>query len=158
MGVYAANAAEMPLPEADSRHVRLVSVELPVCVSDSARRLTGPAATAQLIASFIGMKDREHFVVVHLSTQNEPAAVEIVSIGDISSAPVHPREVFKSAILANAARIIIGHNHPSGDLTPSQDDRSVWSELVSAGKLLGIEVLDFVIVGGGRWYSFVEMG
>lgn len=138
--------------------VRLLSTELPGLVSESTTRITGPEAAAQLITSFIGQKDREHFVVVHLSTQNDPIAIETVSIGDLSSALVHPREVFKAAILANAASIVIGHNHPSGHLTPSPEDRAVWRQVKAAGELIGIEVMDFIIVGGNRWYSILQEG
>jgi len=137
------------------KRVLLLSTELPPTVSESMPRVTGPEAAAQLIASFIGRKDREHFVVVHLSTQHDPVAIETVSVGCLSSALVHPREVFKSAVLANSACIVIGHNHPSGDLTPSSEDRAVYRQLREAGTLMGIEVLDFLIVSGTRWKSLM---
>ncbi len=140
-------------PKEGPRRVLLLSTELPPAVAESMPRVTGPEAAARLIASFIGQKDREHFVVVHLTTQHDPAAIETVSIGCLSSSLVHPREVFKSAVLANSACIVIGHNHPSGNLTPSPEDRTVYGQLREAGKLMGIEVLDFLIVSGDRWYS-----
>ena len=141
--------------EARPKRVLLLSTEIPPAVSEPMPRITGPEAAGQLIASFIGQKDREHFVVVHLSTQHHPVAIETVSIGCLSSALVHPREVFKSAVLANSACIVIGHNHPSGDLTPSSEDRAVYRQLREAGKLMGIDVLDFLIVSGTRWKSLM---
>ena len=71
---------------------------------------------------------------------------------------MHPRETFKAAILANAAAIICGHNHPSGDCQPSKEDRAITARLVEGGKLLGISVLDHVIVGDGKYFSFADEG
>jgi DNA repair protein RadC len=82
----------------------------------------------------------------------------LVSRGLLNSAPVHPREVFRDAIAENACAVILVHNHPSGDPTPSQQDRMITSQLCSAGKVLGIEVLDHVIVGRRRFMSFAEEG
>ncbi|MEX1258147.1 MAG: JAB domain-containing protein [Gemmatimonadota bacterium] len=120
--------------------------------------MTGPEAAARLITSFIGRKDREHFVVVHLSTKHRPVAIETISIGCLSSALVHPREVFKSAVLANSDCIVIGHNHPSGELEPSPEDRAVYRQLTEAGKIMGIRVLDFLIVNESKWYSLTQEG
>lgn len=106
-----------------------------------------------MLAAWIGRKDREHFAVAHLSAQYRVSAIETVAIGILTTALVHPREVFKAAILNNSAAIIVGHNHPSGDLTPSPDDSAVHRGLVAAGELLGIPVLDFVIVHANRWRS-----
>jgi DNA repair protein RadC len=82
-----------------------------------------------------------------------------VSVGDLSSALVHPREVFKPAILSNAASVILAHNHPSGDPQPSPEDCAVTRRLQEAGQILGIEVLDHVIIGdASRWASLREKG
>jgi DNA repair protein RadC len=81
-----------------------------------------------------------------------------VSIGDLSSSIVHPREVFLEAIRHSAASLIVPHNHPSGDPTPSSEDVAVTRRLVEAGEMLGIDVLDHVIVGDSRWYSLKEKG
>ncbi|MEX2526467.1 MAG: JAB domain-containing protein [Gemmatimonadota bacterium] len=147
-------------PPAAIRHsrIRLVTTDLPEIVAEPSDRVRGPEAAARLIAAFIGQKDREHFVVVHLSTQHEPVAVETIAIGHLSAALVHPREVFKGAILANAASIIIGHNHPSGDLTFSPEDRQIWKHIREAGELVGIQVLDFLVVAGTRWCTIVQQG
>jgi DNA repair protein RadC len=85
--------------------------------------------------------------------------MHIVSVGTLSGAFVHPREVFKAAILGNAAAIILFHNHPSGDPDPSREDRELTLRLIQAGRILGIDVLDHVILGDeGRYYSFKEHG
>src|SRR5690606_34740273 len=103
--------------------------------------------------------DREHFVVLLLDTQNQIIGIHTVTVGTLDASLIHPREVFKSAILANAASIILAHNHPSGDPAPSAEDRSVTRLLTEAGVTIGIEVLDHVIVGDGlRYHSFREAG
>jgi DNA repair protein RadC len=133
--------------------VRLISTTLRKSVRESIGATIGPNAASRLIVSMIGHKDREHLVVVHLSTQQHPTGIEIVGIGDLSTAVVHPREVFKSAILANAASIVVGHNHPSADLTPSVDDYVIARNLRLAGVILGIPVIDFLIVSQDRCQS-----
>lgn len=85
--------------------------------------------------------DREKFVVVMLNTKNHVIAVDTVSIGTLNSSLIHPREVFKSAIKRSANSVIVSHNHPSGDSTPSNEDLKVTRRLVDAGKLIGIEVV-----------------
>lgn len=138
------------------RAVRLVATELVRSPEVGGTRIRCPEDAGHLIASFIGNKDREHFVAVHLSAQCQVLSMEIVSIGDQSSAPVHPRETFKAAILMNASSIIVGHNHPSGDITPSPEDRAMNQVLVDVGKLIAIPVIDFVIVAGDRWRSITS--
>lgn len=101
---------------------------------------------------------QEEFHVLLLNTQNQVIRDLQVSRGTLDASLVHPREVFRSAIAEAAASVILVHNHPSGDPTPSAEDRSVTRELRSAGETLGIEVLDHVIVGEGRYVSFVEAG
>ena len=100
--------------------------------------------------------DREKFIVLHLNTKNEVISYEVVSVGTLNSSLVHPREVFKAAILNNAASIILCHNHPSGDPDPSKDDIALTKRFVDSGKLLGIEVLDHVIIGANNDYSLKE--
>jgi len=102
--------------------------------------------------------DREHFLVVHLDARNRPLTYETVSIGCLSASIVHPREVFKAAILANAASMILAHNHPSGDITPSREDLELTERLVKAGELLGIEVKDHIIIGQDGYLSLKERG
>jgi DNA repair protein RadC len=128
-------------------------MELLPQVSEPGPPIREPAAVAARLTDLIGKKDREHFVVFHLDTRHRVRSYEVVSIGSLMAAIVHPREVFKGAILANAAAIICGHNHPSGDPSPSEDDCSLHERLCKAGEILGIEVLDHVIVGGTQRWS-----
>lgn len=102
--------------------------------------------------------DREAGVVLALDSRNRPIGCHIVSIGSLSASLIHPREVFKFAILANAASIIFAHNHPSGDTSPSRDDIELTRRLAEAGKLLGIEVIDALITGYDSLLSFKEKG
>jgi len=100
----------------------------------------------------------EEFHVLLLNTQNQVIRDLQVTRGTLDASLVHPREVFRSAVTEAAASVILVHNHPSGDPTPSPEDRAVTRELRSAGETLGIEVLDHVVVGEGRYVSFVEAG
>jgi DNA repair protein RadC len=100
----------------------------------------------------------EEFHVIVLDTQHRAVRDVTVTRGLLSSSPVHPREVFREAIAEHAAAVILMHNHPSGDPTPSAADRSVTTQLVAAGRVLDIPVYDHVIVGFGRYTSFLEAG
>src|SRR5215210_9369188 len=97
--------------------------------------------------------DRERFVVVLLDTKNAVIGTHTVSVGTLSSSLVHPREVFKPAIQAGAAAVILAHNHPSGHVEPSREDREVTKRTVEAGQTLGIGVLDHPVIGEG-FFSF----
>ncbi len=123
------------------------------------RQIQKPQDAAQLFSAFLQDKDREHFVVLMLDTKNRVIGLNVVSIGILDSALVTPREVFKPAILANAACVILCHNHPSGDPAPSPEDRQITRRLYDAGQLLHIEVLDHLIVGeNGAFQSLKELG
>jgi len=113
-----------------------------------------------LLHTYLADVDREHFVTILLNQKNRVVGVNTVSIGSLTASVVHPREVFKPAILSNAAAIILAHNHPSGAPQPSQEDRVLTVRLVAAGKLLGISVLDHVIIGDGTsaYFSFADEG
>ena len=113
-----------------------------------------------LLHTYLANVDREHFVVLMLDQKNKVIAINTVSIGSLTASVVHPREVFKPAILSNAAALILAHNHPSGQPQPSQEDRVLTVRLVAAGKLLGISVLDHVIIGSGTssFFSFADEG
>lgn len=119
------------------------------------RKITSPSDGAELIKEFLEDSDREKFVVVYLNTKNEPTAIHTVSVGTVNASLVHPREVMKGAILSNAASMILFHNHPSSDTKPSSEDRAITKRLVEAGKILGVEVIDHIIIGDG-YYSFKE--
>ena len=99
---------------------------------------------------------QEHFMILHLDSKNRIVKNETVSIGTLNSSLIHPREVFKSAIKESANSIILVHNHPSGDPTPSEEDEQITERLFDAGELLNIKVLDHVIIGTEKYYSFKE--
>jgi DNA repair protein RadC len=111
---------------------------------------------AKLVQTYLAGADREYFVLLLLDGKHRVNALNVVAIGSLTAALVHAREVFKPAVLANAAAVILAHNHPSGDPEPSREDRELTERLVKAGRLLGITVLDHVIVGEERFYSFAD--
>ncbi|MDP8951607.1 MAG: DNA repair protein RadC [Actinomycetota bacterium] len=119
--------------------------------------VSSPADVDRLLRGRIANLDRENFVVVLLNTKNEVIETPLVSVGTLSASLVHPREVFKPAIRASAASVILAHNHPSGKVEPSREDREVTRRLGQAAEVLGIEVLDHVIVGDG-FFSMKEHG
>lgn len=100
---------------------------------------------------------KEHFVVFYLDTRNQEIKHETISVGTLNASLIHPREVFEPAIKHNAAQILAAHNHPSGSTEPSVEDREVTKRLVEAGKILGIEVVDHVIVSKSGFASFKEL-
>lgn len=106
----------------------------------------------------IRLSKKEHFVVFFLDSRNQEIKREIVSVGTINASLVHPREVFEPAVKYLAVQVILAHNHPSGTLEPSEDDLTVNKRLVEAGKILGIEVLDHIIVTKDSFISFKEKG
>ena len=102
--------------------------------------------------------DREKFYAIHLDTKNKVIGVDMVSQGSLDYSPVHPREVYKPAILSSAASVIFVHSHPSGDPEPSVSDREITRQLEQVAELMGIEVLDHVIIGRDEYYSFADKG
>jgi len=117
-----------------------------------------PAACASAFMPLLRDEPSEVFAILCLTTKHRVIAYHEVSRGSLDTAPVHPREVFKAALLANASAIILAHNHPSGDATPSADDCALTQRLQAAGDLLGIDVLDHVVIGDGQYISFKETG
>jgi DNA repair protein RadC len=115
-----------------------------------------PIDAAIVAAEIIGDEDREVFLVMCLNTKNRIVAVHRCHVGSLAASIVHPREVFKSAILNNAMSIIVSHQHPSGDTTPSREDIEVTRRLIEAGKVLGIEVLDHLIVNAHAEYTSLK--
>lgn len=154
--------AAPPIVKGKSVKFPLYSVSLvrESVIPGQAGALDSPAKTAALLAPLMCESDREKFVVVLLNTRNGVIGVNVVSVGTVSASLVHPRELFKPAILAGAAAIIVAHNHPSNDISPSPEDRECTRRIVKAGELLGIPLLDHVIVGSSadRFYSFREGG
>jgi len=138
--------------------VRELEISYGRVISDiDGRKVTSPEVVADVLRDFIGDAPEERFVVVYLDSRHRATSVQEISRGTINASLVHPREVFRGAILNNSAAIVIAHNHPSGDSEPSPEDREVTERLVSAGKLLGIRVLDHVIIGDEN-YSFNANG
>ncbi|MDK2892935.1 DNA repair protein RadC [Methanohalophilus sp.] len=122
------------------------------------RKIKSSADVYSLIYPQVRELKKERLTTLHLDTKNNVIREEIVSIGTLNSNIVHPREVFKSALLESAASVIITHNHPSGDPSPSREDIAVTQKLVDGGKLLGIDVLDHVIIGDGCYVSLKDQG
>ena len=118
-----------------------------------------PAAAACVLAEYIGEADRELFVIALLTIRYRVLGLHTVSVGCLSSSLVHPREVFKPAILAGSSAVLLAHNHPSGDPEPSAEDLALTRRLAAAGTILGIEVLDHVVLGEeGRFVSLRSRG
>lgn len=119
-------------------------------------KISAPLDVWELFRNEVGAWDRERFVVLALDGAHRVIGHETVAVGTLNSCLVHPREVFKALILANAAAFVAVHNHPSGEVAPSEDDRVVTQRLVEAGKLLGIGMLDHVIVTATAFHSFAD--
>lgn len=113
---------------------------------------------AGLVRAFLRDDPRERFVAVYLDAKHRPIAVHEVSVGTTNQSLVHPREVFGPALQLAAVALVVAHNHPSGDPTPSPEDRAVTDRLRSAGELLGVSLLDHLVLGGETYYSFTDGG
>lgn len=121
------------------------------------RKISSPSDVRTLVKPFFEGLDREKFLVIYLNTKNEPNAIHTVSIGCLNSSIVHPREVYKGAMMTNAAAVIFAHNHPSGNPKPSQNDKNITNRLVDAGEILGINVVDHLVIGSDEdYFSFKE--
>ena len=122
-------------------------------------KIFSPTNAAELASAYIADEDREVFLVMCLNTKNEVIGLHKAHVGSLNSSIVHPRDVLKVAILNNAASIIVSHQHPSGDSTPSREDIEVTKRLAEAGKIMGIELLDHLIVSyKGNHVSLKEKG
>lgn len=122
------------------------------------REFGRPSDAAAALMPLLQDEPAEVFAILCLTTKHRVIAYHEVSRGTLDSVLVSPREVFTAALLAHAAAIVATHNHPSGDPTPSPDDLDVTRRLAAAGDVLGIPLLDHIIVGDGRYYSFKEVG
>ncbi|WP_338506191.1 JAB domain-containing protein [Turicibacter sp. KK003] len=143
-----------------TKRINIVSIKM---VKESSflyqtRQILSPNDAYEMIKEQLEGLDREQFIIACLNTKNEPTNISVVSVGSLNKAIVHPREVFKTAILSNAASIMAFHNHPSGDTTPSDQDIQLTNRLYEAGELLGIKVLDHLIIGDGSFTSLKEKG
>ncbi|HHW99052.1 MAG TPA: DNA repair protein RadC [Firmicutes bacterium] len=132
--------------------VRIAESRLPGTV------IRQPRDLAVLLMPYFQQLTQEEFVVVLLDTKNKVISRQTVFRGSLNASIVHPREVFKYAIRHSAAAVLVAHNHPSGDPTPSREDIDVTRRLVEAGKIVGIEVLDHVVFGDGKTVSMKEKG
>jgi DNA repair protein RadC len=159
--------SEQPAPASyrDPPQIQSVSIYRVTLVRESSipihdQRLRDSADSERLIRTYLCGVDREHFVVILVNRKNEVIGINTVSVGSLIGSIVSPREVFKPAILSNAAALICAHNHPSGDPKPSAEDRAITERLFNAGKLLDIQILDHIIIGDGNtaYYSFADNG
>jgi DNA repair protein RadC len=130
-----------------------ISMIREVQISNPKYRCSEEVARSEFAQNLL-KSDREKFICLHLNIKNQITSFEVVSTGSLVSSIVHPREVYKGAILSNAASVIFMHNHPSGDPEPSIDDMEITNRLKKAGNILGIDVLDHIIVASGGFYSF----
>ena len=117
-----------------------------------------PADAVSLLLDSLSVEAVEVCVLLLLDTQHRIIARHELTRGTLDACIVHPRDVFKAALLANAAAVILAHNHPSGDPTPSPDDIALCERLRQAAEVIGVALLDFVIIGNGRYHSFKEAG
>jgi DNA repair protein RadC len=124
---------------------------LPPCT-----RYTSPDQIHQVF-SFLRNETKVYFITLHLDGKNRISCIDVVSIGTLNQSLVHPRDLFKTALLSSAAAIILIHNHPTGDPTPSREDLEITRRLREAGELLGIKILDHIIIGD-TYMSFVQGG
>lgn len=118
--------------------------------------VTSPDELYNILKEKIQNFSKEHFYVISLDTRNNFIGIDEISVGTLTASLVHPRETFESAIKRHAAQIVIAHNHPSGETDPSEDDLKITKRLVDAGKIMGIEVLDHIIVTKNGFLSFKE--
>ena len=135
-----------------------VSMVKEIYVSNTAYRCSEDVANSEIAEKELRNSDREKFICVHFSINNKIISYEVVSMGSLTSSIVHPREVFKAAILANAASVLFMHNHPSGNTEPSIDDIEITKRLCKAGSILGINVLDHLIITTNDYLSFRQKG
>ena len=122
------------------------------------QRISSPEAAYELIYPMVRDERIEHFIALLLDTKNHLLKIEKVSKGSVNANIVHPREVFRPAILEGAASIIVAHNHPTGDPTPSQNDIDITRKLKETGTLCGIELYDHLIIGDSKFLSMKEQG
>ncbi len=164
-GVACASAEELakvkgigPAKAAEIKAAIEFGSRLALFTDDARPTIGGPRDVANLLMPDLRYLKKETLKAILLSTKNHVLAIKTISIGDLSSSIVHPREVFQDAVVASAASIIVAHNHPSGDPTPSAEDVAVTKRLIAAGEILGIDVLDHIVIGDGIFASLKERG
>ncbi len=142
--------------------VILAAVELGRRIStlppEKRAKVSSPEAVSALFMDKMRYLKKECFQVLLLNVKNEIIMIDDVSVGGLSSADAHPREIFANSVKKGAANIVLVHNHPSGDPEPSREDVRLTARLVEAGRIMGIQVLDHIVIGDGRYVSMKEMG
>ncbi|MDP8969899.1 MAG: hypothetical protein M3N52_05285 [Actinomycetota bacterium] len=121
-------------------------------------QITSPEDAAALVLPLLAGLDREHCLLVTLDVKHRLLGVATVSVGTVDHTFMSPREVYRDALVAGASAIFLAHNHPSGDATPSADDRQVTRRLAQAGATLGVDLLDHLVVGDPNWVSLARLG
>jgi len=135
-----------------------VSIVKEIYVSTTAYSCFEDVAQCEIVEKELRNSDREKFICIHFNINNQIISYEVVSMGSLTSSIVHPREVFKVAILANAASVLFMYNHPSGNTEPSIDDIEITNRLCKAGSILGTNILDHLIITRNDYLSFKQKG
>lgn len=125
---------------------------------DARVAIRNPQDAVDCVMPILRDEPKENFMALFLNTKNEVLRSKVITVGTLDSSLITPRELFREAITMNSASVIIAHNHPSGDPTPSRDDISVTKRLSQTGELIGIAVLDHLIIGDDRWVSLKDRG
>jgi DNA repair protein RadC len=119
-------------------------------------KVTSPETLYNMFKSYFAELPNEHFMIIFLSSSNKVIGFDVISQGTLNASLVHPREVFRGAITANCANIVLAHNHPSGNPEPSNEDILITKKLIECGKILEINVFDHIIFSGSTYTSFIE--
>ena len=135
-----------------------LGIRLAVSSNGSKIRVTSPSIAANYVLSEMSVLEQEHFRIMTLNTKKEINFIREISKGTINMTIVHSREVFRAAISDNAHSIILLHNHPTGDPSPSNEDIKLTKNLLEASKIIGIDILDHIITGDNKYFSFLEEG
>lgn len=152
------NIIDSLTPQNQTRIKAMVELMFRLHTTKKPEVMHGPEDVYKYSASYFRGLSKEHFCIMLLNIKNGIIGMETISIGSLSASVVHPREVFEAACRKHAAAIILLHNHPSGDPSPSREDINVTQRLVKAGKIMDIPVLDHIIIGDNRFVSIKEKG
>lgn len=163
------NLAEMTVDEFQKEGLSKIQAKRLVACFGLAKKLKGSVQgenvaihsskdAAEYLNDVLSLEKQEKFYCLYLNTKNKIIYEKTVFIGSLNASIVHPREVYKEALRRSAASVIVAHNHPSGDPTPSREDINVTKRLVKVGEVMGIECLDHIIIGDGRYVSLKELG
>lgn len=155
---------EVPVPKQRSIKLKTIkavyqTMTVQDTITDYLKPHTRYNSASQVFDTFSFLRDetKEYFIALHLDGKNRIVCCDMVSTGSLNQSIVHPRELFKTALLSSAAAVILLHNHPTGDPTPSTEDLTITRRLIEAGEMIGIKVLDHIVIGD-TYYSFTERG